>query len=157
MVKAHCTPAFPSRRGEYGNRKGVARVVTGPNVILILKIAVVAVTGILLASLTCLVLGRYRWHGRLNIVFAILTLIAVLGLEAAIRFIDPRMFDYFDADMRFNMSVHLGFSIPSAVLLPAMLVSGLRHYRVHYYWLGPLFLLCWTGTFVTGVFFLPNG
>jgi hypothetical protein len=133
------------------------RVLTGPNVILALKIAVVAVTVILLASLVCLVLRRYRWHGRLNTVFVVLTLIAVLGLEAIIRFIDPHLFDYFDPDMRFNMAVHLGFSIPSAVLLPAMFLSGWRHYRAHYYWLGPLFLLCWTGTFVTGVFFLPNG
>ena len=129
----------------------------GPNVILILKTAVAAVTVILLASLTCLVFRRYRWHGRLNIVFFALTLGAVLGLEAVIRLVNPHLFDYFDADMRYNMAIHLGFSIPSAVLLPFMLFTGLRHYRGHYYVLGPLFLLCWAGTFVTGIFFLPNG
>ena len=66
------------------------------------------------------------------------------------------MFDYFDAATRFNMTVHLSFSIPSTALLPLMLVSGWRHSRGHYYVLGPLFLLGWAGTFVTGVFFLPH-
>jgi hypothetical protein len=131
-------------------------VLTGPNVILGLKTAVIAVTVILLASLVCLVRRQYRWHGRLNVVFFALTLSAVLGLEGLIRFVDPKLFDYFDEATRFNMTVHLSFSIPSAVLLVPMLVTGWRHYRTHYYVLAPLFLLCWAGTFVTGVFFLPH-
>ncbi|MFL5340996.1 MAG: hypothetical protein ACJ8F7_12685 [Gemmataceae bacterium] len=132
-------------------------MLTGPNVILALKVAVAAVTVILLASLACLVFRQFRWHGRLNVVFFILTVGAVAGLEILIRFVDPHLFDYFDANMRFNMAVHLGFSVPSALLLPVMLVTGWRHHRGHYYWLGPLFLVCWAGTFVTGIFFLPSG
>ena len=56
-------------------------MLTGPNVILTLKIAVAAVTVILAASLICLLRGRYRLHGRLNIVFFILT---VAAAESAI-------------------------------------------------------------------------
>lgn len=131
-------------------------MLTGPNVILILKIAVFAVTWLLLASLTCAALGRYRWHGRLNIAFVILTLTAVLGLEFLIRFVDPNLFDYFDESTRRAMAIHLGFSIPSTVLMPFMVFSGLRHHRRLHVSLGLLFLLCWTGTFVTGIFFLPH-
>ena len=140
-----------------GEDRCVESVLTGPNVILVLKVAVAAVTVILLASLTCLAFRQFRWHGRLNVVFFALTVAAVLGLEGVIRFVDPHLFDYFDADMRFNMAIHLGFSIPSAVLLPFMLFSGLRGYRVHYYVFAPLFVVCWAGTFVTGIFFLPSG
>jgi hypothetical protein len=132
-------------------------VLTGPNVILILKIAVFSVTWLLVASLTCAALGRYRWHGRLNMLFAALTLSAVLGLEFIIRFLDPNLFDYFDEPTRRVMAVHLSFSIPAAVLLPLMLFSGLRHHRRLHISVGLLFLLCWIGTFVTGIFFLPHG
>src|SRR5260221_7822881 len=95
-------------------------VLTGPHVILTLKIAVIAVTVIFAASLVCLLLGRYRWHGRLNIVFFTLTLTAVLGLEMIIRFIDPTIFDYFSEEEHRLMAVPLRFSIPAAVLLPIM-------------------------------------
>jgi hypothetical protein len=131
-------------------------VLTGPNVILILRIAVFAVSWILLASLICLALRRFWWHGRLNIVFVTLTLIAVLGLEVVIRFVDPRLFDYFDEETRRAMTVHLSFSIPSAMLMPIMLISGLRHRRRLHVSVGLLFLICWTGTFITGIFFLPH-
>jgi hypothetical protein len=131
-------------------------VLSGPDVILILKVAVAAVTPILIASLGCLVAGKYRWHGRLNIAFFALTLGVVLGLEVVIRFVDPRIFDYFtDADRR-AMIWHLSFSIPSALLLPLMLFSGLTHRRRPHMLMGALFVICWAGTFVTGIFFLPN-
>lgn len=132
------------------------RWLTGPNVILTLKIAVAAVTVIFIASLICLVRGNYRWHGRLNIAFFVLTLTAVLGLEGIIRFIDPLLFDYFSPHTKQMMTVHLAFSIPSTILLPFMLFSGLKHRRVLHLLIGTLFVVCWLGTFVTGIFFLPH-
>ncbi len=132
-------------------------MLSGPNVILVLKIAVAAVTPILIAALIAIALGKRRLHGRLNIVFFVLTLGAVLGLEVMIRFVDPNLFDYFTDDDRRMMAWHLSFSIPSAILLPLMLISGLTHRRRLHILLGSLFLVCWAGTFVTGIFFLPNG
>jgi uncharacterized membrane protein YozB (DUF420 family) len=132
-------------------------VLTGPNVILALKIAVAAVTPILIAALIAIALGKQRLHGRLNIAFFVLTLAAVLGLELIIRFVDPNLFDYFTETDRRMMTWHLSFSIPSAILLPLMLLSGLTHRRQLHILLGSLFLVCWAGTFVTGIFFLPNG
>lgn len=137
-------------------RIGMERWLTGPNVILTLKIAVTAVTVILLASLICVLRGNYRWHGRLNIIFFVLTLSAVLGLEGIIRFINPQLFDYFSAETRRMMTIHLSFSIPSTILLPIMLISGLKRRRVFHVTVGVLFLTCWIGTFVTGIFFLPH-
>lgn len=130
-------------------------MLTGPNVILVLKIAVATVTVLLLASLVALAAGRYRLHGRINVVFFVLTLSAVLGLEVVIRFVDPHLFDYLDEPARDAMRVHLSFSVPSAVLLLAMLPTGLRRWRFHP-WLGGAFLVLWAGTFVTGIFFLPH-
>jgi hypothetical protein len=129
-------------------------VLTGPNVILALKIAVGTVTVLLLAALTALARGNYRWHGRINTVFFVLTLTAVLGLEVLIRFVDPHLFDYFDEAAHKMMSIHLSFSVPSTILLPIMLFSGWTHRRRLHVLTGILFLSCWTGTFVTGIFFL---
>ena len=131
-------------------------MLTGPNVILALKVAVAAVTVILLASLVCALRGRYRLHGRLNIVFFALTLGAVIGLEAIIRFVDPTIFDYFTDEERRAMAIHLSFSIPSAVLLPIMLLTGLTHRRRSHILMGAAFLTCWAGTFYTGIFLLPH-
>jgi hypothetical protein len=131
-------------------------VLTGPNVILVLKIAVAAVSVLLAASIACAALGRYRWHGRINIVFFVLTLSAVLGLEAIIRFIDPTIFDNYGAEFHRIMSIHLRFSIPSAVLLPFMLLTGLMHRRTIHLMIGACFLVCWIGTFYTGIFLLPQ-
>lgn len=132
-------------------------MLSGPNVILTLQIAVGLVTVIFAAALVAIALGRQRLHGRLNIAFFILTLGAVLGLEFLIRFVDPTMFEYFTAEDRRMMTWHLSFSIPSTILLPIMLLSGLTHRRKLHILLGTLFLACWIGTFVTGIFFLPNG
>lgn len=132
------------------------RVLTGPNVILTLKVAVATVTVILAASLACAALGKYRLHGRLNMLFVALTLAAVLGLEVVIRLVDPTMFDYFDDATRRLMTIHLSFSVPSALLMPLMLLTGLRHWRALHVGIGILFLTCWIGTFVTGIFFLPH-
>jgi hypothetical protein len=133
-------------------------VLTGPTVILTLKIAVVAVTVLLLASLAALARGNYRLHGRLNVTFFVLTVAAVLGLEVLVRFLDPGVFDYIRADSKLSeaLNVHLCFSVPSAVLMPFLLFTGLRHRRAVHLALALLFGLLWTGTFVTGVFFLPH-
>jgi hypothetical protein len=129
---------------------------TGPNVILTLKIAVIAVTLILLASLWALARGNYRLHGRINLVFLILTLTAVLGLEGIVRLYNPNLFDYFDPDTRHALFVHLWFSVPSAMLLPVMYVTGRIHARRLHIALAYLFSVLWTGTFITGVFWLPH-
>jgi uncharacterized membrane protein YozB (DUF420 family) len=132
--------------------------VTGPAVILTLKIAVIAVTVLLLASLVALARGQYRLHGRINLAFFTLTLIAVLGLEVFSRFVSPGVFAYIyeNQDLRRRMITHLCFSIPSLVLMPAMLYTGLKGHRSVHLLLAMVFGVLWTGTFVTGVFFLPH-
>ena len=90
----------------------------GPNIILALQVAVVAVTVLLVASLVALAGGRYRLHGRINLAFFILTLAAVLGLEVVIRFIEPEVFDYIRGkpELARNLRIHLCFSVPSLLL-----------------------------------------
>ena len=61
-------------------------------IILILKIAVTAVTVLLCASLVALARGNYRLHGRINIVFFVLTFLAVVGLEVVARVLSPTLF-----------------------------------------------------------------
>jgi uncharacterized membrane protein len=123
-------------------------MLTPENVILTLKIAVVAVTVLLVCSLTALALGRYRLHGRIKL----------LGLEAVTQIARPGMLQEWlkSQDALDALYVHLGFSLPAALVLPIMLYTGLqRHRRVHVA-LGAVFLVLWIGTFVTGVFFLPH-
>lgn len=127
-------------------------------VILILKIAVVAVTVLLAASLTALWRGNYRLHGRINVVFFILTVAAVLGLEAIVNVLAPGVLE---EHLRRHQSeaalrTHLWFSVPSAALLLVMLPTGLRHYRRTHIAMGVIFLGFWSGTFITGVFYLPH-
>jgi uncharacterized membrane protein YozB (DUF420 family) len=131
---------------------------TGPNVILSLKIAVASVTALLILSLLALLRGNYRLHGRINLAFFTFTLIALLGFEVIIRFLEPSVFDYIRADEALSkaLNIHLCFAIPSAVLMPAMLYTGLTHRRTVHLTLATLFGLLWIGTFVTGVFFLPH-
>ncbi len=127
-------------------------------VILILKIAVIAVTVLLGASLIALWRGKYRLHGRINMVFFVLTLSALLGLEVIARIIDPDIFKrYFtEHDAREEFKTHLCFSLPATALLPFMLFTGLKHRRWLHVGLGSVFLVLWIGTFITGVFFLPH-
>ena len=131
-------------------------MLTGPNVVLALKVAVVSVTILLAASLTALALGRRRLHGQLNLVFFALSVSAVLGLEVLIRLVDPLLFDYFDPPTRQLLRVHLGFSIPATLVLPVMLVSGLRRLRRLHLAVASLFAVLWLGTLVTGLM-LPTG
>ncbi len=132
-------------------------MLTGPNVILALKIAVALVTVILLASLVALLRGQYRLHGRLNLVFFILTLAAVLGFEVVIRVLRPEVFDYIknNEDLNQALRIHLCFSVPALLLMPAMLYTGLTHQRRLHLTLATLFAVAWAGTFVTGIFYLP--
>jgi len=129
-------------------------VLTGPHVILALKIAVGAVTVLLLASLTALLIGKPRWHGRINIGFFVLTISALVLFEGVIRLIDPDIFNYFTEDMRQLLHIHLCFSVPAALLLPFMLFTGLRRYRRVHLSLAMIFAVLWTGTFITGIFYL---
>jgi hypothetical protein len=131
-------------------------VPTGPQVILLLKIAVAAVTLLLLASLAALARGNYRLHGRINLAFAALTFAALFGLEVLVRFLNPEVFDYFDPDTLRALRIHLCFSVPAAVLLPVMLYTGLRHRARLHVPLAVVFGILWAGTFVTGLFFLPH-
>ncbi len=126
---------------------------TGPLVILILKIAVIAVTLLLMASLVALVRGRYRLHGQINLAFFILTVIAVLGLEVIIRFLDPSVFTYIRSEPQLAaaLSVHLCFSVPSAIMLPFLLWTGKSHRGRFHLGLAICFLILWTGTLVTGI------
>lgn len=89
--------------------------------------------------------------------FLILTLAAVLGLELLVRVVKPDVFDYFDEDTRRALRVHLCFSVPSAVLLPVMYLTGRTGRRQVHLTLAAVFAILWTGTFVTGIFFLPHG
>lgn len=132
-------------------------MLTGPNVILALKIAVAAVTVLLLASLAALAAGRYRLHGRINVVFFMLTITALVAFEFVIQIIEPSLFDYIQErpEVRRALRIHLCFSIPAAVLLPLMLFTGLKNRRTIHVAIGCLFLVLWAGTFVTGIFFLP--
>ena len=127
-------------------------------VILILKIAVAAVTVLWLASLIALALGNTRLHGRINIAFFVLTLAALIGLEVVVRIISPGIFDdlFKKPAAKTAMYVHLCFSVPSAVLLFFMLFTGLKHKRNWHIAAGVLFGVLWTGTFITGIFYLPD-
>ena len=80
----------------------------------------------------------------------------VLGFEIIVRFILPNFTADFTEAQRETLMIHLSFSVPSALLLPVMLYTGLRHRKTLHIAMGIVFLLLWSGTFVTGVFFLPH-
>ena len=128
------------------------------SLILVLKIAVIAVTLLLILSLSALARGNFKLHGRLNIAVFALTLVALVGLEVVARLLSPEIFSkHFDDHQATGaLQIHLGFSLPAAALLPLMLFTGLRHRRSVHVALGLLFLVLWTGTFISGVFFLPH-
>jgi hypothetical protein len=133
-------------------------LLTGPQVIVALKVAVSTVTVIFLCSQLALVAGRYRLHGRINFVFFVLTTVALLGLEFLARFLDPGLFSYFESrpELKRALSMHLCFSVPAAALMPLMLITGLTHRRRLHLSLAVLFGILWTGTVVTGLFYLPH-
>ena len=127
---------------------------TGPEIILTLKVLVVAVTVILLASLAALAAGRPRLHGRLNILVFVLTMSTVAGFELLLQFVDVK--SAFEPAARDALRVHLGFAVPSALVLPVMFVTGVRRRKRLHLGLSVVFAALWAGTFVTGVFFLPH-
>jgi uncharacterized membrane protein YozB (DUF420 family) len=133
-------------------------VLTSYNIILCLKLAVLAVTLLFLSSLLALYRGNYRVHGRINIVFFILTATALVGLEVVARLVDPDLFHDFEVlpDLKRALTIHLCFSLPSAAIMPLMLWTGLTHRRTIHLTLAVFFSILWTGTFVTGIFFLPH-
>ena len=126
---------------------------TGPQIILALKVLVVVVTVLLLASLVALVFKRPRLHGHINTAFFVLTMTTVAGFEALLQQVDVA--SAFDPEARQALRTHLWFSVPSALLLPAMIVSGkMRLKRLHLV-LAAVFSALWTGTVITGLG-LPN-
>lgn len=131
-------------------------MVSGPHIILALKIAVIVVTLLFLFSLLALSRGNYRLHGWINIAFFTLTALALVGLEVIVRLIQPDVFDYFDRETRVVLRVHLCFSLPAAALMGAMLYTGLTRRREVHLYLAGAFTILWIGTFITGVFFLPH-
>ncbi len=133
-------------------------MLTPENVIITLKVAVIAVTLILLAALVALAFGRVKLHGRINIVFFVLTVTALIGLELIVRLISPGLFsDYFErTQSKDAFYAHLYFSVPAALMLPFMLYTGLTQKRTIHIGLAIIFSILWIGTFVTGVFFLPH-
>jgi hypothetical protein len=131
-------------------------MVSAGAVILTLKIAVGAVTVLLVLSLLALVAGKPKWHGWINTVFFALTAVTVLGFEIVIRLVRPDLTNGFTIEQREALGVHLGFAVPSAVLLPIMWLTGRWQYKTAHRLLSVVFLILWSGTFVTGVFFLPH-
>lgn len=132
-------------------------MLTGPNVILTLKIAVAAVTVLLIAAVIAAARGNYRLHGRLNLAFFTLTLMAVLGLELVVRILAPDVFVYINSDssLRQALNRHLWFSVPSTFVLPAMLYTGLKGYVRAHLSLAACFAVLWSGTFITGMMLAP--
>src|SRR5271166_4433504 len=103
-------------RDEFIQSERAFPLLTPQNVILTLKVAVFAVTVLLLCSFVALLRGNYRLHGRINLVFFTLSLMAVLGLELVARVLIPERFDTYitsDPRMRQALSTHLWFSVPS--------------------------------------------
>ena len=126
---------------------------TGPQIILTLKVLVVVVTILLLASLVALALKRPRLHGHINTVFFVLTMLTVAGFETLLQWVDVSA--AFDPAARQALHTHLWFSVPSALLLPAMIITGKMRRKQLHLALAIVFLLLWTGTVITGLG-LPN-
>jgi hypothetical protein len=131
-------------------------VLTAGLVILCLKAAVGAVTILLLASLTALYFKNYRLHGRINLVYFILTVTALIVFEGIVQVYDREIFKpvWDDPVLRYRLQVHLCFAVPSALLMPVMLFTGLKGRTNWHILLSFLFVALWTGTFVTGIFYL---
>lgn len=135
----------------------VTDFLTGPVVILGLKVAVSLVTVILLFAGWAAWKKKYQLHGRINMLFFGLTVTALILFEVIIRLIKPDIYEYLKADPVLfpRLKIHLAFAIPSALLMPLMMWTGLRkrtwHRKINW-----LFAVLWTLTFLTGVFFLPH-
>jgi uncharacterized membrane protein YozB (DUF420 family) len=129
---------------------------TGPEIILTLKVLVVAVTVLFAAAVWAILTGRRRLHGQLNTAFFVLTLTTVVGFELLLRLGADVTASFSDA-ARQALRVHLGFAVPAVLVLPVMFWSGRTGRRRVHLPLAVVFVVLWAGTFVTGVFFLPHG
>lgn len=127
-------------------------------VILSLKYAVGAVTLLLCISLVALANGKVRLHGKINLMFFILTLVALFLFEIVVRMIDPVLFSglWKNVELAKSLKIHLCFAVPSALLMGIMLFTGLRRLKTWHRGVSVVFLVCWFGTFYTGIFWLPN-
>lgn len=127
----------------------------GADIILALKVLVSAATVLLLASLAALAAGRPRWHGRINTAFFALTLTTLVGFEMLLQFVDVK--SAFAPAAREALRIHLYFAVPSALLLPIMFLTGIQRRKRIHRGLAVIFLALWTGTVVSGVFYIPQG
>jgi uncharacterized membrane protein YozB (DUF420 family) len=127
-------------------------------VILSLKYAVGAVTVLLVFSLIALAKGKIKLHGKINVVFFVLALATLFLFEIVVRMIDPLLFSglWKNAELAKSLKIHLCFAVPSAFLMGIMLFTGLRKLKVWHRRVAIVFLVCWVGTFYTGIFWLPN-
>ena len=130
-------------------------MLTGPEIILTLKVLVSTVTVLFAAALAALAAGNVKLHGRINTVFFALTMVTVLGFELLVR-VGTDITSQFSDEARQVLRVHLCFAVPAAVILPAQFVLGAKGYKRAHVPLGLVFAVLWAGTFVTGVFFLPH-
>ena len=128
---------------------------SGPTIILALKIAVAAVTLLHLCSLAALARGNYRLHGKINLLFFVLTVSAVVVFETLLR-LGADVTSHMDEFQRAALNVHLCFAAPLPIVMGVMLYTGLKHHRRTHIALSMVFGTLWTGTFVTGIFFLPH-
>lgn len=124
-------------------------MLTGSAIILTLKVLVSVVTVLFLGSLVALVAKRPKWHGRINTVFFVLTMLTVLAFEGVLQVVNVS--ETFTPEARAALRTHLYFSVPSALLLPVMLATGKMHRRRLHAALGTVFLVLWTGTVITGL------
>lgn len=130
-------------------------MLTGPQIILTLKVLVATVTVLFVASLVALAMKRVKLHGRINLVFFVLTITTVLGFELLLR-LGTDVTSQFSEEAKQALRIHLYFSVPAAFVLPLMFLTGIKRRRAIHVPLGLLFAALWLGTFVTGVFFLPH-
>jgi uncharacterized membrane protein YozB (DUF420 family) len=126
---------------------------TGPTIILALKVAVSAVTLILLAALIALARGNYRLHGRLNLLFFVLTVSAVIAFETLLQ-LGADVKGHMNEVQLLALNIHLCFAGPLPVVMGVMLYTGLKHHRRIHIALSIVFGTLWLGTLITGVFFL---
>jgi uncharacterized membrane protein YozB (DUF420 family) len=127
-------------------------------VILSLKYAVGAVTVLLVFSLIALAKGKIKLHGKINLAFFILTVAALFLFEIVVRMIDPSLFSglWKNAELAKSLKIHLCFAVPSAFLMGIMLFTGLKKLKLWHRRVAVVFLVCWVGTFYTGIWWLPN-
>ena len=130
-------------------------MLSGPDIILTLKVLVTAVTVLFAAAVWAIATGRKKLHGRINTAFFALTLTTVVGFEVLLR-LQGNVTEHFTPAEKQALLVHLCFAGPSAVLLLVMMGSALLKWKRFHLACGLLFAALWAGTFVTGVFFLPH-